>query len=396
VKDIIMDMTNNSKRSLAIAAAAAVVLTGGGVLLGRTMLAPDTKPAAAVPTEEAEEEGHVEGQILMEESRAKAAGIVTEALQSGGLGAEILAQGVVASTPEGEAVLTARADGAVVRINRQLGDFVRAGEAVAVMESRDAASIAAERSSASANLALARSTYAREKMLFDAKVTARQDLEGAQAVLAAAEAEARRSQSAASAAKVSGDGRTLGVVSLISGRVTKADAKLGSYVLAGTELFRVSDPNRIQINASVLAADARRIKPGDTAVIELLGGETVTAVVRSATPSLDPDSKTATIVLTPQGIGGLTPGQGLRARIKPRGGGDSALIALPEEAVQTVEGKEVVFVKTARGFQATTVVTGKRGGGRIEIVDGLKPGAVVVTKGAFMLKAELGKGEAEH
>nr|WP_315457926.1 efflux RND transporter periplasmic adaptor subunit [uncultured Sphingorhabdus sp.] len=391
-----METENNRNKLIAGVAVATLVLGGGGIMLGRTMFAPETTAAAAAPAEEAEEEGHVEGQILMEESRAKAAGIVTEALQSGGLGAEILAQGVVASTPEGEAVLTARADGAVVRINRQLGDFVRAGEALAVMESRDAASIAAERSSASANLALARSTYAREKKLFDAKVTARQDLEGAQAALAAAEAEARRSQSAASAAKVSGDGRTLGVVSLISGRVTKADAKLGSYVLAGTELFRVSDPNRIQINASVLAADARRIKPGDTAVIELLGGETVTAVVRSATPSLDPDSKTATIVLTPQGIGGLTPGQGLRARIKPRGGGDSALIALPEEAVQTVEGKEVVFVKTAKGFQSTTVVTGKRGGGRIEIVDGLKPGAVVATKGAFLLKAELGKGEAEH
>ncbi len=391
-----METETNRNKLIAGVAVAAFVLGGGGIMLGRTMFAPETTAAAAAPAEEAEEEGHVEGQILMEESRAKAAGIVTEALQSGGLGAEILAQGVVASTPEGEAVLTARADGAVVRINRQLGDFVRAGEAVAVMESRDAASIAAERSSASANLALARSTYAREKKLFDAKVTARQDLEGAQAALAAAEAEARRSQSAASAAKVSGDGRTLGVVSLISGRVTKADAKLGSYVLAGTELFRVSDPNRIQINASVLAADARRIKPGDTAVIELLGGETVTAVVRSATPSLDPDSKTATIVLTPQGIGGLTPGQGLRARIKPRGGGDSALIALPEEAVQTVEGNEVVFVKTTKGYQATTVVTGKRGGGRIEIVDGLAAGAVVVTKGAFMLKAELGKGEAEH
>ena len=391
-----METENNRNKLIAGVAVAALVLGGGGIMLGRTMFAPETTAAAAAPAEEAEEEGHVEGQILMEESRAKAAGIVTEALQSGGLGAEILAQGVVASTPEGEAVLTARADGAVVRINRQLGDFVRAGEAVAVMESRDAASIAAERSSASANLALARSTYAREKKLFDAKVTARQDLEGAQAALAAAEAEARRSQSAASAAKVSGDGRTLGVISLISGRVTKADAKLGSYVLAGTELFRVSDPNRIQINASVLAADARRIKPGDTAVIELLGSETVNAVVRSATPSLDPESKTATIVLTPKGIGGLTPGQGLRARITPRGGGDTTLIALPEEAVQTVEGKEVVFVKTAKGFQATTVVTGKRGGGRIEIVDGLKPGAAVVTKGAFMLKAELGKGEAEH
>ena len=214
--------------------------------------------------------------------------------------------------------------------------------------------------------------------------------------LAEAEAELRRSQSAASASKVSGDGRTLAVTSLISGRVTKADARLGSYVAAGTELFRVSDPRKIQINASVLPADARRISAGDHAVIELLGGQTMKATVRSATPSLDPDSKTATIVLIPEGIGQLTPGQGLRVRIVPAGAAPTSIISLPEEGVQTVEGREVVFVRTANGFQATTVVTGQRGGGRIEIVDGLKPGMVVATKGAFLLKAEIGKGEAEH
>ena len=377
-----------------LAAVAALVLGGGGVLVGRSM-APSVAVPAAAPAEEGEE-GHVEGQILMDEARAKGAGIVTETIEAGGLGSEILAQGIVASTPEGEAVLTARADGAITRINRRLGDVVRAGEAVAVMESRDAAAIASERSSADARLALARSIYAREKKLFDARITAKQDLEGAAAALAEAEAEARRSHSAAAAARLSGDGRTLAVTSLISGRITKSDAKLGSYVLAGTELFRVSDPSRIQINASVLAADARRIKPGDTAVIELLGGETVKAAVRSATPSLDPDSKTATIVLVPEGIGGLTPGQGLRARIKPQGAAGSTLIALPEDAVQTVEGREVVFVKIAKGFQAIPVVTGKRGGGRIEIADGVEPGVVIATRGAFMLKAEIGKGEAEH
>jgi len=83
-------------------------------------------------------------------------------------------------------------------------------------------------------------------------------------------------------------------------------------------------------------------------------------------------------------------------RIRPQGATASALIALPEEAVQTVEGREVVFVKTANGFQATAVATGKRGGGRIEIVDGVKPGAMIATRGAFLLKAEIGKGEAEH
>ena len=388
--------TNKSKL-IAGVAIAALVLGGGGVMLGRTVFAPTAASAPAEEGEHGEEENHgPEGFVAMDVARAKGAGIVTETVQSGGLGSEILAQGVVAATPEGEAVLTARADGAIVSINRRLGDSVRAGESIATLESREAASIASERTAASARLALARSTYTREKRLFDARVTARQDLEAAQAVLAEAEAEARRTQSAAAAAQVSGNGRTLAVVSLISGRVTRADAKLGAFVSAGTELFRVSDPNRIQINASVLAADARRIQPGDTAVIELLGGETISAVVRSTTPSLDPESKSATIVLQPQGIGGLTQGQGLRVRIKPRGAAAGSTIALPEEAVQSFEGRDVVFLWTAKGFQATNVVTGKRGGGRIEIIDGLKPGAIVATKGAFLLKAELGKGEAEH
>lgn len=394
-----MEFAENRKALVATVAAGALALAGGGVMLGRTLLAPsvaetDNKPEGGEPA--AKEEHGPEGFVAMDLARAQGAGIVTEAVQAGGLGSEILAQGVVAATPEGEAVLTARADGAIVRINRRLGDFVRAGEAVAMMESRDAAAISSERSTAAAKLALARSSYNREKRLFDARVTARQDLEAAQAVLAEAEAEARRAQGAAAASNVTGDGRQLAVVSLISGRMTRSDAKLGAYALAGAELFRVSDPNRIQINASVLAADARRIQPGDTAVIELLGGETVSAVVRSTTPSLDPESKSATIVLQPQGIGGLTQGQGLRVRIKPRGTPAGAAIALPEEAVQSFEGRDVVFVRTAKGFQAANVVTGKRGGGRIEIVDGLKPGAVVATKGAFLLKAELGKGEAEH
>ena len=394
-----METETNRNKLIAGAAIAALVLGGGGVMLGRTVFAPS---AATAPAEEGEhgeegkEEGHVEGLVEMDDARAKAAGIVTEATQAGGLGAEIIAQGVVAAAPDGEAVLTARADGALTRVVKRLGDNVRAGETIAYLESRDASAIAAERSSASARLIAARSAYAREKKLYEAKVTARQDFEAAQAVLAEAEAEARRTQSAAGAAKITGDGRYLAVTSLISGKITKADATLGSYVSAGAELFRVADPRKIQINALVLPADAQRVQPGDRAVIELLGGETVTATVRAATPSLDPESKTATIVLVPDGSGQLIPGQGLRVRIMPGNAAASSSIGIPEEAVQSVEGKDVVFVKTAKGFQATNVAVGQRSAGRVEIVDGLKPGAVIATKGAFLLKAELGKGEAGH
>jgi len=391
-----MELSLNRHQLVALGAAGALILAAGGYVIGRST-APDAGSTEAASSEEHEgEDDHgPEGFVAMTAERATSAGIVTGRIEAGGLDAEILAQGMVAPTPAGEAVLTSRADGAIVRINRRLGDYVHAGESVATMESREAAALSSERSMAQARLALARSAFEREQRLFEANVTARQDLEGARAALAEAEAEAQRTRAAASASQVSEDGRTLAVVSLISGRITKMDATLGSFVPAGTELFRVANPNNVQVNVSVLASDVRRIRPGDAAVIELVGGETRGAIVRSITPGLDPESKTATVVLQPEGIGGLTQGQGLRARIRPRSG-DTSGIALPEEAVQSFEGRNVVFVRTANGFQATNVVTGQRSGGRIEIVEGLRPGVRVASRGAFLLKAELGKGEAEH
>lgn len=380
-------------------AAAALVFGGGGLLLGQST--GDSAKVEATNTSapadaKAEESAGPVGLVAMDATRAKATGVMTETVAAGGVGGEVLASAIVAASPEGEAVLTARADGAIVRLNKRLGDYVRAGESVASLESREASQIAADSGAARARAGLARSAYAREKRLFDARVTARQDLEGAQAALGEAEAELRRTQAAAGAAKVSGDGRTLAVVSLISGRVTKANATLGAYVTAGTELFRVADPSRIQINASVTPEDARRVSPGDAAVIELGNGETRRATVRSATPSLDPETRSATLVLTPEGIGGLTPGLGLRVRIMPRNAATGTRIALPEEAVQSVNGRDIVFVQTAKGFQATPVVTGARSGGRIEIVSGVKPGMTIVTTNAFLLKADLTKPAGEE
>jgi cobalt-zinc-cadmium efflux system membrane fusion protein len=397
VKELKMDNENNREKVIAGVAIAALVVGGGGIMLGRTIFAPSGATIVAEEGEHGEEAEHgPEGFVEMDAARAQVAGIVTEAVSPGGLAAEIIAQGVVATTSEGEAVLTARADGAIVRITQHLGDNVRAGETIALLESREAATLVADRSSAAARVDAAQTAYAREKKLFDARVTARQDLEAAQATLAQAQAELRRAQSSASASKLSGDGRTLAITSPITGRLTRVDARLGAYVLAGADLFHVSDPNRLQVNASVLPADARRAQVGDMAIIELADNETRTATIHSITPALDAQSKTATLVLTPQGAAQLTAGQGVRVRVRPASQPSDGRMTLPEEAVQTVEGRNVVFVKTAKGFQATQVVIGERSGGRIEIMSGLPVTAIVATKGAFLLKAELGKGEAEH
>ncbi|WP_163525983.1 efflux RND transporter periplasmic adaptor subunit, partial [Klebsiella oxytoca] len=75
----------------------------------------------------------------------KRTGVTTETVNPGGLAAEIVAQATVAPSPTGEAIVTARAGGAVTRVFKRLGDPVRRGEALAIVESRDAAQIAADR-----------------------------------------------------------------------------------------------------------------------------------------------------------------------------------------------------------------------------------------------------------
>lgn len=393
-----MELTRESqdrRKVIAIGAAALLIVGTGGIFIGRS-LSDGPAPTAENKAEEAEEGHGREGFVEMTQARMQAAGIRVERLSAGALSSEILAQATVTAPPDGQALLTARADGAVVRIFKRLGDPVSAGETVALLESRDAAGFVAAHNAAAARARAARAAAAREQRLFTARITARQDLEAAQAARAEAEAELMRAGAAVRAAGVAGGGRYLAVTSPISGRITEVDTQLGAYVSAGAELFNVADPRRIQIDAAVPSVDALRIQPGDRAIVELPGGGTVEAVVRSATPALNRESRTATVVLLPLGVpAGLTQGQGLRVRITPRGSIANRIV-IPEEAVQQVEGRDVVFAQTEGGFQAVPVSVGSRSGGRVEILEGLRPGVMIVTQGAFVLKSQLGASEADE
>lgn len=388
-----MRQSQNKNRLMIGGAVAAVVIVGGGLAVW-SMNKPSTEaPAAEAPAEAAH---GADEPLAMNAARIAAAGIGLTQVEGGSLSSEIVAQGTVAGTPQGEAVLAARADGVISRISLRIGDAVGAGQTVALIESREASTIAAERASAQARLTAARQVLTREERLFAAKITARQDLEGAQTALAEADAEARRTTSAASAARVSSDGRSTGVVSPIAGRVTAAPAVLGSFVTAGTELFRVADIRQVQIEASVSASDAARVSVGDRARITLPDGD-LAATVRSITPGVDAESRSATVLLTPASNAGLRPGQAISARILTRDGQSGAPgVSVPEEAIQSFEGRDVVFVRTATGFVATPVLIGQRSGGRAQITSGLTAGQTIATRNAFLLKAELGKGSGEE
>ena len=357
--------------------------------------------------EEHGEEGHSEeeggketeaseGALQISEEQIEASSIEIEAVQFGAA-TELVFPATVAAAPNASARIDARASGVVRSVNRTLGDYVRRGEAIARIESADAAGLASQVATARARVNELSALYDRERRLFEANVTARQDLEAAQANLQVARSELSRAQAAASAAGVSGDGRSLAVTSPISGQITAAPIVLGSYVSAGEEMFQIVNASGLQVQVALPASDAARIKPGDEATLELGEDREIGGRVRSVTPALDPESRSATAIISlANAVPGLQPGAFLQARIRPSGETDATSISVPESAVQMVEGREVVFVRTRTGFRATPVVTGSRSGGRIVIESGLQNGQRIATENAFLLKAELGKEEAEH
>jgi membrane fusion protein, heavy metal efflux system len=374
-----------------LAGAAALVLAGG-VGFG---IARWTAPQPAPPPQPQAEGPAV---LKLDSREIAAAGILTEPAQSGTIGAEILAPAAATAQPNGVAALTAHAEGIIVRLNKRLGDPVQAGEVLAVVDSKDAAQLASDRASADARALLARRIAAQEEALYQAGATSRRSLETAQASLAAAEADARRAHNAAATAYLAADGHSVTVISPVTGRITAQSAALGAFVRTETELFRVSDPKLIQVEAQLTALDAARIHPGDAATLLLPNGSTARALVRSVAPALDPQTRTQSVVLTVPEGSALAPGETLQVRIRPQGAASAAAgtIVAPEEAVQTVDGRDSVFVQTDSGFVVRHVAVGSRSAGQAAIVSGLKPGERIATRNAFLLKAELGKGAEEE
>ncbi len=315
---------------------------------------------------------------------------------AGALDAAIPASATVKATPDAEAVLTASASGTVTRILKRIGDPVSAGETIALVESREASTIVAERVAAAARVTLASRQMERERMLLAQGVSPRADYEMAQANLAVAQADSNRARAAASAARVARDGRSVAVISPIAGRITSAMANLGQYVVAATELFRVVNPRRLEVTASLPTADAARVRAGDRVELSTKDAQQIEGRVRAATGVVDPETRGATVIITPSaGKSLLAPGQIVQARIFASGGVAGTGVMVPQDAVQTLGDRTVVFVRTREGFKAQTVQAGSRSGGLVAILAGLAAETPIATTNAFLLKAELGKESAE-
>ena len=182
---------------------------------------------------------------------------------------------------------------------------------------------------------------------------------------------------------------------LIDGLVIEKHLTRGEAVDRETEAFVVADLGTVWIDLSVYQKDLDRVRLGQR--VRVHAGEGVPdadGTVSYLTPSVDAVTRTATArIVLPNTGGRWRPGMFVTARaLEPV----EVPLAVPVAAVQTLEGRSVVFVDTPDGAKPRPVVLGRQGAEQVEVLSGLASGERIAATNSFLLKAELGKSEAEH
>ena len=201
-----------------------------------------------------------------------------------------------------------------------------------------------------------------------------------------------------------GQGASFGLASPIAGVVVERNASPGQPVGPSTNLFTVADLRNVWITVDVYENDLSRVRRGVTAFVTpaAFSSERFPGRVTYAGGVVDTASRTFKVrveVANPNLR--LRPGMFAQVHIPTPGTpGTGGPVAIPEIAVQEVNGREVVFVASALPgqFIVRPVTLGLRRGGTVAITSGLAAGERIVVKGAFQIKAELMKasfGEGE-
>ena len=324
------------------------------------------------------------------------AGIEVARPTIGGVAGALEAPAIVQGDPQGLQVVSATIGGRLVSLTRNLGQPVRRGDTLAVIESREAASLNAEVEAARARLALAQSNLRREQRLFAERVSPEQDLIAARTAAAEAAIALRLAQQQLGA--TGGGGGALNRIAMrapIAGQVIARPATLGETVEANAELYRVANLSRVTIAASLSPADAGRVRPG-TRVEVTAAGRRQEGRVTFVSPILDDGTRLVQVIAALDNAAGeWRIGEPVTAAFLLPASGDRS-VAVPSTAVQSVDNRTVVFVRTPTGFRAVPVTTGRRNGDQVIVTSGLTGQERIATTNSFTLKAELGKsGEME-
>jgi len=321
-------MTSPMNFKLILALAAACTLSagcgGGDTSATAANAAPTAETGHGEATGHAEEEGHVE----LSDAQIQAAGLELAEAGPAPIRETLSLYGVIVPNAERTREVAARFPGVIRSVGKRIGDPVREGETLAIVEANESLQ----------NYAL---------------------------------------------------------VAPLTGVVTARNANPGEQT-GDKPLFTVADLSTVWVELSVFPRDAGKVQVGQHVRIRSADtGEAADGELIYVVPFGQAANQTLTArVLLENPERRWAPGLYVGAQVTLAQA--QVPLAIRGEALQTLKGRSVVFVQNDDGFEPRPVELGRSDGEYSEVRSGLAVGERYVTRNSFILKAELGKGEAEH
>lgn len=349
------------------------------------------------------QEDHPEYRILkLSPETIREFGIKTQKAALRDLPRVIELPGEIVPDPDREAHVVPPVRGFVRQVFKRWGDQVKTGEVLAIIDSPELAELKSSYLRAKAKWRLARELFKREKALWEKKITAEESyLKARQAVeLAHIEVKSLEQKlktlgfSPRSIQRFEAGNQPLGRYELkapISGIVVAKHLSCGEMVGPERVAFQIADLSVVWALISVYREWLPYVKEGQKVKLILgKGFQEREGIIDYVNPILKEGTRAAQArIILKNPSGELKPGLLLKALVPI--GKERQVVAVPEGAVQQLNGRPVIFVKTPDGFLPREVEVGERFVGLVEIRKGLSPGEEYVTSGAFTLKAEIEK-----
>ena len=388
-------MTKNQRLAIALMCALALLLAG--LMLWRQP-ATDASPQPDAHGHDDRRADAGMGGIALTDAQIRANGIALDQAAPATLRQRLHLPAQVKVDAERTVALAAPAPGIVQTVHVSPGAVVRQGQALVTLQSPAVAQWRAEAQAAFRRLQLARTTHAREKTLWDERISARQDLEAAATALQEADIAAQAATQRLRALGIEG-GAVSGSVTVrapFAGIVVEKPAVPGQAVDETKPLLTIADLAHVWVEAAVPADSLGQVGMGMAAKISVgTRPDEIEGTVSFVDPVLGETTRMATArIALPNRDGRLRPG--MLASVDLMGPQAQVPVTVATEAIQTIHEHSVVFVRTQAGFEARDVVPGRSDGRRTEIVRGLAAGTTYAAGGSFLLKADLGKSAAGH
>jgi cobalt-zinc-cadmium efflux system membrane fusion protein len=346
-----------------------------------------------------------EGRVRMDDATAKNAGVEVKTAGPMKISSTLELSGEIQFNQDRVAHVVPRLAGVVVRSAKNLGDPVKKGELLAILESQSLADLKSEHLATNKRLELARTTFEREKRLWEDKISAEQDYLASRHALSEAEIAHNAVEQKLRALGLNheavmrggADGLTrYEIYAPLDGVVIEKHLALGEAVKEDASIFTIADLSTVWAEMTVYPKDLNSVKLGQKVAVRaaalnaaaegrvayvgsLVGEQTRSAKARVTLPNPDRSWR-----------------PGLFVTVDLVQDEREVPVAVAVDAVQSFRDWKVVFGRYGEFFEVRPVELGRSDGKWIEVVKGLPAGARYAAAGSFVLKADLGKAGASH